>query len=194
MTAKPRTKKTRISRIWQTILLGILSLIIGLSLYAWNARSLLGNQVPMPLGIGASVVLSGSMEPALSVGDLLVIREAKAYDTGDIVVYQSGSMAVVHRIVEMTEETVTTRGDANNAPDTPVPLDALKGRVVLVIPLLGYAVWTLKSPVGILVAIIAAILLMEASFRDERKKAASEQDAIKEEIRRLMKELEQDTE
>ena len=50
----------------------ILGVFLGIRFYAWNAQHLTGNAVPMPFGVGASVVLSGSMEPALSVGDLLI--------------------------------------------------------------------------------------------------------------------------
>lgn len=55
----------------------ILGVFLGVRFYVWNAQSLTGNAVPMPFGIGASVVLSGSMEPALSVGDLLIFTEGR---------------------------------------------------------------------------------------------------------------------
>ena len=99
------------------VLLAFVAVVVGVNVYLWNARSLMGNTMPMPFGYGASVVLSGSMEPALSVGDLLIVREQAHYEAGDIVVYQSGSMPVVHRIVSISEEGVITRGDANNAND-----------------------------------------------------------------------------
>jgi len=191
MNAKARTKKNRISRIWQTVLIGILSLIIGLSVYAWNARSLLGDQVPMPFGVGTSVVLSGSMEPTLSVGDLLIIRQQAHYETDDIVVYQSGTVPVVHRIVEISDESVTTRGDANNVDDESFPVEAIKGEVVAAIPWLGYGVWALKSPVAVIVMLAAAVFLIEASFRTGKAEKEEEKEKLKEEIRALLKELEE---
>jgi len=191
MNAKARTKKNRISRIWQTVLIGILSLIIGLSVYAWNARSLLGDQVPMPFGVGTSVVLSGSMEPTLSVGDLLIIRQQAHYETDDIVVYQSGTVPVVHRIVEISDESVTTRGDANNVDDESFPVEAIKGEVVAAIPWLGYGVWALKSPVAVIVMLAAAVFLIEASFRTGKAEKEAEKEKLKEEIRALLKELEE---
>ena len=54
------------------VLLVTLAALVGINVYALNASRLAGNQVPMPFGVGASVVLSGSMEPELSVGDLLL--------------------------------------------------------------------------------------------------------------------------
>ena len=179
-------------RLSRTLLLVLISCILGLNLYLWNARSLTRNQMPMPFGIGASVVLSGSMEPALSVGDLLIVKEAETYQTGDIVVYQSGSMAVVHRIVDIGPETATTRGDANNANDDPIPVSAIKGRVAAAIPMVGYIVWALKSPAGILCTLAAAVLLVELSFRSGKAQKEAEKEKLKAEIRQLMKELEEE--
>ena len=45
---------------------------MGINVYLWNASSLAGNAMPMPFGFGMAVVLSGSMEPVLSVNDLLL--------------------------------------------------------------------------------------------------------------------------
>ena len=129
------------------------------------------------------------MEPALSVGDLLIVREQPQYEAEDIVVYQSGSMPVVHRIVRIDSESVTTRGDANNANDEPFPVSAIKGKVIGVIPLLGYAAWALRSPIAALILLAAAVLLMELSFRAGKTKKEDEKEKLKAEIRALMEEL-----
>ena len=174
------------------LVLGLLALVIGFNIFSLNASRLAGNQVPMPFGYGASVVLSGSMEPALSVGDLLILKVDDSYFEGDIVVYQSGTMAVVHRIVSVNEETAITRGDANNTNDEPIPVASIKGRVIRSIPKVGSAVWAIKSPLGLILTIALAVLLVEMSYRGEKKEKESEQEKLKEEIRQLMKELEQD--
>lgn len=176
------------------VLLGILALVFGLNIYAFNATRLTGNQVPMPFGYGASVVLSGSMEPTISVGDLILIREEEDYVPGDIVVYQTGSLSVVHRLVSIEEGSVITRGDANNVEDEPFPLELLKGKVFAVVPKVGYGIWVLKSPIGILVTLALAILLVEMSFRGDKKQKEDEREQLKEEIRKLAEELKKDME
>lgn len=177
--------------IFRYVLLVTLAALVGINVYALNASRLAGNQVPMPFGVGASVVLSGSMEPELSVGDLLLLREQESYTEGDIIVYQSGAMPVVHRILYLRGETVITKGDANNVVDEPFHCDAIKGKVVLAIPWLGYAVWALKTPMGILLTLAAAVILVELSYREGKTKDDEEKEKIKAEIRQLMKELEQ---
>ena len=167
----------------------IIGLGLGLNIYSLNATRLARNQVPMPFGVGVSVVLSGSMEPTLSVGDLLIIHEAESYAEGEVVVFQSGGMAIVHRIISMDGDTVVTQGDANNAADAPIPVEAISGRVTAVLPLVGYVVWAMESPVGVLVTLGAAALLMELSYRNTKREKELEQERVKEEIRRLMQEM-----
>ena len=96
-TEHPKKKRTGAARI---LLFVIISLIIGLSVYRWNAERLAGNAMPMPFGFGMSVVLSGSMEPELSVNDLIIIAESDSYETGDTVVYQSQGDLIIHKIIE----------------------------------------------------------------------------------------------
>ena len=173
------------------LMLLILGVFLGIRFYAWNAQHLTGNAAPMPFGVGASVVLSGSMEPALSVGDLLIFTEEERYEVGDVVVYQSGRTPVVHRIIALDAETVTTRGDANNTADEPFGVQLIKGKVVTVVPIVGHLIWALKTPLGTASLVIAALLLMELSYRSERKEKVAQQEKLKAEIRQLMLELEE---
>lgn len=182
-------KKVLKSPIVRYLILGILAVAAGVNVFALNASRLAGNAVPMPFGIGASVVLSGSMEPALSVGDLLIVREQENYEVGSIVVYQSGTMPVVHRIVEISGDEVTTRGDANNAADRPIPMSAVKGEVFAVIPWVGNLIWALKSPIATAVMLAAALLLIEWSFHVGKSEQEEEKEKLKAEIRALMDEL-----
>lgn len=163
----------------------VLAALIGFGVYSINAQRLGGNTLPMPLGFGATVVLSGSMEPELSVGDLLIVVEADSYQERDVVVYQSGGTAVVHRIIAVDGDVITTQGDANNSPDDPITQANIKGVVVLAIPLAGYLVQAIKSPIGTLVLLGLAILLLEMSFRKDKKKDQQQIDEIRREIDRL---------
>ncbi len=165
--------------------MAVLGVILGMNAYLANARGLGGNQLPMPFGIGVAVVLSGSMEPALEINDIIFVREADSYEVGDIVVYQSGQTLIVHRMIARDGENLITQGDANNAADPPIAIHAVKGEVIAHIPAVGLAVNALKTPVGILIVLIAAFALTEFSFRKEKDRDEKELEAIKAEIRRL---------
>ncbi len=169
-------------------LLCIVAAVLGINIYTWNATRLTGNIVPMPFGVGAAVVLSGSMEPELSVGDLLFVAERDTYEVEDVVVYQDGGMAVTHRIIAINENEVITKGDANNTEDDPITLSHIKGEVVFAVPLVGYIVNLLKSPIGMLLILAAAVFLLESSFHGEKQRDEKALDEIRAEIERLKQE------
>jgi len=167
----------------------VLGIFLGVNLYAFNATKFVGNQLPMPFGIGMATVLSGSMEPKLSVGDLIVVKEVEDYKENDIVVYQDGNMLVVHRIVEINEEMMITKGDANNTNDFPVSVDAIKGIVVFSIPFVGTIINLIKTPIGTICIIALAILFVELPRVNENKKNEEERQKIIDEINQIKKEL-----
>lgn len=171
--------------ILRTLLIIFVSLVVGFNLYTWNAQSLMGNTLPMPFGYGAAVVLTGSMEPTIHVNDVILVAEQPTYAENEIAVYQSGSILVVHRILDITDGMVTTKGDANNAPDAPIELSAVKGKVVGVIPGVGGIVKILKTPTATAIMLVGAVLLLEASFRKDKAKGDDQLEKIKEEIRKL---------
>lgn len=173
------------SILLRIIPLAIISLIVGFRLYSWNAKTLVGNEMPMPFGWGASVVLSGSMEPALSVDDLVFVRAQKSYTEGDVIVYQYGSILVIHRIISIDGDEIITQGDANNTADQPIELSVVKGRAVGHIPFVGVIVRFLQSAVGFFIVLIAAVIFFEFPYLRERKRSDEELEKIKEEIRRL---------
>ena len=177
--------KKQTKTIIRTVLLVFVALIVGINIYAFNASRVAGDAIPMPFGVGLTVVLSGSMEPELSVGDLLVVAEQDSYAIDEVVVFQEGRIGVVHRIIEMDGTTVTTQGDANNAPDEPMDISRVKGKVVLAIPLIGHVVNMIKTPVATVVILAAAIFLLERSFHKEKEKDADQLEEIKREIERL---------
>lgn len=178
-------KKKPIKAIIRITLLVLSALVVGVNVYAINASRIVGNAVPMPFGVGAAVVLSGSMEPALSVGDLLIIAERESYKEGDVVVYQDGKIAVTHRIVSITDEKVITRGDANNTDDAPIAPEQIKGKVVLAVPCVGYLVNAIKTPSRTLGILALTVFLLERSFRAEKQKDEEEIEAIKAEIEKM---------
>ena len=193
--------KKNLKTVLRTVLIAVTALIVGLNVYSMNASRLAGVAVPMPFGVGAAVIVSGSMEPTLSVGDLIIVAEQEDYEVGDVVVFQDGHMAVTHRIMEIREvkektpdpETgelltrweVITKGDANNTEDEPFDKERIMGEVVFSIPLVGYLVNMIKTPVGTLVILATAVFLMERSFRADKKKDVEELDVIRAEIEKL---------
>lgn len=176
--------------IIRRVILVILGLIIGTNAYLANAKTLTGNQMPMPFGYGAAVVLSGSMEPVLSKGDLIIVQDKESYKVGDVVVFQSGKSLIVHRIIKIDDKKVITQGDANNVADPEFDTQFIKGKEVVRIPYIGVLVDIIKTPTGTIVILILAFWMVEHSFRKQKNEDSKKQEEIKAEIRRLKEEQE----
>ncbi len=99
------------------------------------------------------VVISGSMRPALDVGDVVIVVKVPVEDIepGDIIQFREAEgIATVHRVVEVQEvegNTVfVTKGDDNSAPDPePVLSDNVVGKVIFNVPKVGWAAIAIKQ-------------------------------------------------
>lgn len=85
------------------------------------------NAVPMPFGFGASLVLSGSMRPEITEDDLVFVTKPAELEVGDVVLYNTGGSNVLHRIIKIDGDMITTQGDNNNAPDKAFSKSAVLG-------------------------------------------------------------------
>ena len=180
-----KSKSNLVKNILRFAVLLVCGAVLGFNVYLANAKTLGRNQLPMPFGYGAAVVLSGSMEKELSVGDLIIVTEDDAYDVGEVVVFQDGESLVVHRVVAVDGDSVTTKGDANNAEDAPISKELIKGKVLFHIPAVGNVVNFIKTPLGSILIIALAVALLEIPRRREKKKDDEEKQKIIDEINRL---------
>lgn len=183
-------KRKAVKYLLRFVILLFISFIFGAKLYRWNSETLVGDAMPMPFGYGVSVVLSGSMEPALSVNDLVVVKKSESYNVGDIVVYQDKKSLIIHRIIETDENTIITKGDANNVPDGKSDISAVKGKLAFRVSGLGIVFMFFKQPLGAFLLIIAAVAVFELPYIKDRKKENDEEEKLKEEIKKIKSELE----
>ena len=81
-----------------------------------------------------NVVTSGSMEPGIKVGAVVMIDPHRMVETGDAALYESGAARIVHRVLEEREDGYVFKGDNNPAPDFRiVGREEVRGPVVLTI-------------------------------------------------------------
>ena len=128
--------------------------------------------VPMIFGYTPLVVLSGSMEPELPVGSIVYYKSVSEEELQprDIVVFQTDDQFVSHRIVEINDSGIVTKGDANenNDPNL-VSYSAVRGVLSSVhIAFVGYFVWFINSYLLPIVLVIALILVSEFLFSNTR--------------------------
>jgi signal peptidase I len=183
-----KVKKSKLKYALRIILLVIFSVLIGLRIYSFNAKKIVGNKMAMPFGYGISVVLSSSMEPELSVNDVVIVKHQDSYETGDIVVYQLDDSLVIHRIVYINDDEVITQGDANDIADEPISISDIKGKKSTVIPYIGMPIRFFKSTVGFLIILVLVVVLFEYPYYIENKRNKEEQEKIRAEIKQLKEE------
>ena len=122
--------------------------------------------VPQAVGADHSfVILSGSMEPALSPGDVVVVSDSASVQVGDVITFDGGdTVPVTHRIIAVEDGQYVTKGDANeNVDGAAVPPENVLGRVVLTIPVVGYVVLWANTPVGQILLVVVPLVALGVS-------------------------------
>lgn len=146
------------------------------SAWPWSPRSRppAVSAVPALTGSHALTVLSGSMEPALPVGSVVVARPTSAEQiaVGDVITYTDrdpdspATRVVTHRVVDIVQEpagpTFGTKGDANDVdPGRPPAADVI-GMQRYAVPWVGTVREGFGTPVGLFYAAGILLLLVAA--------------------------------
>jgi signal peptidase I len=137
--------------------------------------------VPMFFGNRSLVITSGSMQPTIPIGSVVIVQPipSKNLERGDIIAFNptpDSAIPVVHRIVKIDTRKgtpyFTTRGDANATADpTEISLPATAWRQVYMVPFVGYVIAYATSPVGVGLLIVLPFLATTfVSVRDWLKK------------------------
>lgn len=159
-------------------------------LYLWKG-SVLTLVLALLAGAGGTLLLrakglellsvqSGSMAPAVRVGDAVVVRrQLPPLKPGDVVSFVSrehGGVVVTHRIAQLDTDDgrLVTKGDATTKADKPITRVDLVGKVEYVAPYAGYALDTFKHPLGLaLLVYVPALCIVVAEIQKLSRHYAS---------------------
>ena len=184
-----------LKKIWNIVSTALVVVIVLCAVFLMGSR-LLGYQV--------YTVISGSMDPELSIGDLLYVKKVDptTLQVGDDVTFVLNEDLVVatHRVVriDLEKQHIYTKGIANDIEDSPVHFKNVLGVVQFAIPKLGYVSDFVQNPPGMYITIAAGaaliILVFLPDFLPKKKEnaepSAEELTALDENVR-LKEELEQ---
>lgn len=155
-------------RVISWLITAILVILLVTNLYTIAARQFTGEPQPSVFGWSSAVVISGSMEPEISVNDLIIVHKQDTYKVGDVITYKSGDSAVTHRIIEKSGGYYTTKGDSNNTPDDPFSEEMVIGKVVTVIPKIGLVIGYFRTPIGMICLVLLGLLTIEIPYLIDR--------------------------
>ena len=152
-------------KLFKTVFDALLVLIIVCALALLLAPRLLGAKL--------LVVLSQSMEPTIPMGAVVISRPVPTSDikAGDVITFRSpdptgGYAVITHRVVEVVGSGLgvrfRTQGDAAEEPDVALvqPMHLI-GRMWFRLPLAGYLVGFIRTPMGFATLVgLPAVLLV----------------------------------
>lgn len=123
--------------------------------------------LPIDNNIQIKIVESGSMEPAIMTGSLVVVVPQKSYQLSDVITFEStgADVPTTHRIVNIEDKEgtlwFTTKGDANEEADTAItPLNSVIGKVSVAVPYIGFILDFARQPLGFAFLIVLPALLI----------------------------------
>ena len=134
------------------------------------------------LGWRVNTVCSGSMEPQLKVGSLVIARpvEPETISVGDIIIFRpttAGKNPISHRVIGIGHRSplyFQTKGDASDVPDPfTVPARNLVGRICLHVPYVGHATEFLKTPFGFVLGLVVPTLIIIVVYVRSIRRALS---------------------
>lgn len=144
------------------ILLTIVTIIIAIGIYYIYQIRIAHNDYANLFGYTFFEVATGSMNPTIQIGDVIVVKITKEIQENDIIVYKDGKSIITHRLIKKDDNELIAKGDANNSEDKPIQENMVLGRVEKIIPKLGIWRKILTSPeiVGLILLLIAIFSLV----------------------------------
>lgn len=147
------------------------------------------DEVPGIGGYSPLIVLTGSMEPEIMSGDLIIVKKIDGKDVKnkDVIAFTdpdgNGTSILTHRVIEVYEENGTiffkTQGDANNTADRlPVSEEALVGVYVTRVGGAGSVAMFMQTTAGLIVCVVVPLILLIGwdIFRRRRYEKKNQQD------------------
>ncbi|MBI3619601.1 signal peptidase I [Candidatus Roizmanbacteria bacterium] len=117
-------------------------------------------------GYKSYLVQSGSMEPTIMIGDIIIDHKPTQYVKNDVITFVDKEQRIVtHRIIGVSagnnELQITTKGDANRAEDgDQIGEKNIIGKVIFIVPKLGYLVAFTKSLPGFILLVLGPIAII----------------------------------
>lgn len=159
--------RKRINEIFShilNILLILVSIIIIIGVYYIFQIKIMGKQYANLFGYTFFEVATGSMSPTLEIGDVIFVKVNKDdVSEDDIIVYKEDNNFITHRLIQMNEEEIIAKGDANNSKDKPIKKEDILGKVVKVFPKVGIWKKVMLQP-EIITLIVVLITIFGVAF------------------------------
>lgn len=150
-----------LKKIISIIIWILLFVIISFNIYNFVSTRILKHEFATINGYTMLKVDSGSMEPRIQIGDIIIIdTKQKKYKKNDIITYRDEKYSyITHKIIKVTDEGFVTKGDANDSVDQGyVQENQIVGVYKGKIRHLGILFVALRNPFTAIMILISGIL------------------------------------
>lgn len=181
---KRKEKRKKMMKYVYIISKPIIALIMILCIYIAYQRLILKKQNVDVLGYKMYIVMTGSMEPAINTGDLIIgkVPSESNIKEGDIVTFYSKgkSASVTHRIIEQIEKDgkiyYKTKGDNNNSVDPDlVKFEDMQAIVSFRIAKVGKLIMNTLTGTGLICVFCILVICYNISSKKEDRILAREE-------------------
>lgn len=159
------------------LLIIIVVLCLGIATYNFIQVRMLNKDYANYFGYTFFHTVSGSMESSINIDDYVIVKVTKDVDLDDIISFKTDDMVVTHRIIEIDDENVVTKGDANNVADNPIKKEQIIGKVVHIGRNYGKIVKVISEPT-VFISFFVTIILFNLVFSDEKKERSINDEKI----------------
>lgn len=164
-----KNKVFRTINIIKNIICWILIVILAFTMVVFFTARINGS-TPSVFGYSIFRVSSGSMEPELMVGDIIIdktVDNPEDLKVNDVITFKSsdfGDRLVTHKIIKAPYEEngklmLQTKGVANEFEDKPISIDNVKGIMICKVDYLDTVYNIFLSPWGLLILIALIIII-----------------------------------
>ncbi len=162
-----QSKENVFLKIIKGLIIAILSIILVINVYIMIQAKSKPNSVPSLFGYKPFIVLSGSMETEIFVGDLVIVKEVDSttLKENDIIAFRdSENLVTTHRIINTinsgSEICFETKGDNNNTKDEGIVCsDSIEGKYQYKISKIGNAILFIQEPLGFTVMMLSIFII-----------------------------------
>lgn len=158
----------KVFRFMLNLLIFFVTILLLFALYNFIQIKILGKDYVNYFGYTFFEVQTGSMEDTIYVNDFVFVKLDESFSEDDIITFYYNDSIVTHRIVELKENELITKGDANNTLDNPITYNDVIGKVVFIGHEYGTYIRVFRNPV-VLGLIIAVVILLSILLDDKWK-------------------------
>lgn len=159
----------------------ILTLLISYNIYSFVCINILGKELVTINGYAILEVVSGSMEPEIKIGDMIIINtKEQDFKKGNVVTYHdSNNSLVTHRIISIEGNEIITKGDNNNTEDNPIYKSEIVGRALYKMRNAGRIIASIRSPLTMVMIFIIGVLVCIFTSIESDEKIQNSKEFIK---------------